>query len=203
MHIEPVTLTGVHVRLEPLTQEHHGDLCRVGLDPELWKWTTSQVLTPEDMRAYIETALQWLADGTALPFAVVPLALGRAAGSTRYANIDRANRRLEIGWTWYGRAFQRTAVNTECKYLLLRHAFEALGAVRVEFKTDALNERSRAALLRIGAKEEGILRNHMITWSGRRRHSVYYSVIAEEWPAVKHGLEERLRMADRTASNNV
>jgi RimJ/RimL family protein N-acetyltransferase len=193
MHVEPVTLWGTHVRLEPLTREHHADLCRVGLDPELWQWTTSDVRTAGDMQAYIATALQWLADGTALPFAVVPLDVGRAVGSTRFANIDRANRRLEIGWTWYGRAYQRTATNTESKYLLLRHAFETLGAVRVEFKTDSLNERSRAALVRIGAKEEGILRNHMITWSGRLRHSVYYSVIAEEWPEVKRRLEERLR----------
>jgi RimJ/RimL family protein N-acetyltransferase len=180
------------VRLEPLRPEHHADLCRVGLDPDLWKWTTSQVRTPEEMRAYIDTALQWQAEGTALPFAVVPLALGRAAGSTRYANVDRANRRVEIGWTWYGREYQRTGVNTESKYLLIKHAFEVLGAVRVEFKTDSLNEPSRAAILRIGAKEEGILRNHMITWSGRLRHSVYYSVIAEEWPEVKRALESRL-----------
>ncbi len=192
MQLEPVTFSGRVVRLEPLTLEHHADLCRAGLDPELWQWAPTVIRTPDDMREYIETALRWQAEGSALAFAVVPLAHGRAAGSTRYANVDLANRRLEIGWTWYARAFQRTGVNTESKYLLLKHAFETLGAVRVEFKTDSLNARSRAALLRIGATEEGTLRNHMITWSGRLRHSVYYSVIAEEWPDVRRRLEEKL-----------
>ena len=164
----------------------------MGLDEELWRWIPQPVRTPEEMRAYIETALRWQAEGTALPFATIGKAAGLAIGSTRFGNIDRANRRAEIGWTWLGLKWQRTAANSEAKYLMLRHAFETLGCVRVEFKTDSLNERSRAALLRIGAKEEGILRNHMITSSGRLRHSVYYSIIGSEWPAVKAHLEHIL-----------
>ena len=188
----PVTLEGRHVRLEPLSLAHQDGLCAVGLDAELWRWAQTSLATPADMRAYIETALTWQAQGTALPFAIVARATGQVVGSTRYANIERADRRLEIGWTWIARAAQRTPVNTEAKYLLLRHAFEVLGCNRVEFKTDVLNERSRAALLRIGAKQEGVLRSHMITASGRVRDSVYFSIIAAEWPAVKVGLEAKL-----------
>ncbi len=188
----PVTLEGRHVRLEPLSLAHHDRLCAVGLDAELWRWGLSALATPADMRAYIETALTWQAQGTAVPFAIIARATGQVVGSTRYANIERADRRLEIGWTWLARAAQRTPANTEAKYLLLRHAFEVLGCIRVEFKTDVLNERSRAALLRIGAKQEGILRSHMIAASGRIRDSVYFSIIAGEWPAVKTGLEQKL-----------
>jgi len=188
----PVTLEGRHVRLEPLLLAHHDRLCAVGLDAELWRWAQTTLATPADMRAYVETALTWQAQGTALPFAIVARANGKVVGSTRYANIERTDRRLEIGWTWIARAAQRTPVNTEAKYLLLRHAFEVLGCIRVEFKTDVLNERSRAALLRIGAKQEGVLRSHMITASGRVRDSVYFSIVAAEWPAVKAGLEEKL-----------
>jgi RimJ/RimL family protein N-acetyltransferase len=146
------------------------------------------------MRAYIETALEGQAAGIALPFATIARATGRAIGSTRFANIDRANRHVEIGWTWLGEKCQRTAANTEAKYLMLRHAFETWRCLRVEFKTDSLNERSRAALLRIGAKEEGIFRNHVITWTGRIRHSVYYSIVDSEWPAVKAHLQDKLGM---------
>lgn len=192
MQLRPVVLEGEHVRLEPLSLERLDQLCEVGLDEGLWRWTTTRVLTREEMRAYVETALTWQAAGTALPFTIVARATGRAVGSTRYANVDRANRRVEIGWTWLGREWQRTAANTEAKYLLLRHAFEQLGCLRVEFKTDSLNQRSRAALLRIGAREEGTLRNHMVTWNGRIRHSVYFSVIEGEWPEVKAGLERKL-----------
>ena len=188
----PVTLEGRHVRLEPLSLAHQDGLCAVGLDAELWRWAQTSLVTPADMRAYIETALAWQAQGTALPFAILARATGQVVGSTRYANIERADRRLEIGWTWIARAAQRTPVNTEAKYLLLRHAFEVLGCIRVEFKTDVLNERSRAALLRIGAKQEGVLRSHMITASGRVRDSVYFSIVAAEWPAVKAGLEGKL-----------
>jgi len=188
----PVTLEGRHVRLEPLSLAHHDRLCAVGLDAELWRWGLSTLATPADMRAYIETALAWQAQGTALPFAIVARTTGQVVGSTRYANIERADRRLEIGWTWLARAAQRTPANTEAKYLLLRHAFEVLGCIRVEFKTDVLNERSRAALLRIGAKQEGILRSHMITASGRIRDSMYFSIVAGEWPVVKAGLEQKL-----------
>lgn len=189
LHVEPVTLEGALVRLEPLAMTHYAQLCQVGLDEELVRITQSYAPTPDGLRTYIEKALQRQGDGTALPFAVIAKAVDRAIGSSRYAAIDRANRRLEIGWTWYGREWQRTAVNTETKYLMLRHAFEALGCVRVEFKTDILNARSRAALLRIGAKEEGIFRQHMIMPDGRVRNTVYFSIINDEWPQVKARLE--------------
>jgi RimJ/RimL family protein N-acetyltransferase len=144
------------------------------------------------MAAYIEAALNEEERGVSLPFAIVDKAAGRAVGSTRYGNIDRTNHRVEIGWTWIAREWQRTAINTEAKYLLLRHAFESLGCMRVELKTDSLNERSRAAILRIGAREEGVFRNHMVTASGRIRHTVYFSIIDSEWPAVKARLEAKL-----------
>ena len=185
MFVELVTLEGQDIRLEPLSLHHHAQLCEVGLDEELWRWIPQAVRTPDEMRAYIETALEGRAAGIALPFATIARATGRAIGSTRFANIDRANRHVEIGWTWLGKKCQRTAANTEAKYLMLRHAFETWRCLRVEFKTDSLNERSRAALLRIGAKEEGIFRNHVITWTGRIRHSVYYRIVDSEWPAVK------------------
>jgi len=192
MNVQPVTLEGRHVRLEPLTLAHHADLCGAGLDEELWRWIPKAVRTAEGMREYIEIALRAQQDGSALPFATVERASGRAIGSTRFGNIDRGNRRLEIGWTWIGRQWQRTAVNTEAKYLMLRHAFETLGAMRVELKTDSLNERSRRAILRLGAVEEGTFRKHMMTESGRVRHTVYFSVIDEEWAGVKARLEGRL-----------
>ena len=144
------------------------------------------------MKNYLSTALQWQSEGAAIPFAIIEKESGKAIGSTRYGNIDNVNRRLEIGWTWISRTWQRTAVNTETKYLLLKHAFETLKCIRVEFKTDSRNEQSRKALLRIGAKEEGVFRNHMITPSGRLRHSVYYSIIDSEWNDVKKRLEEKL-----------
>jgi RimJ/RimL family protein N-acetyltransferase len=192
MVVAPVVLEGLHVRLEPLSLAHHAGLCEVGLDAELLRWTEAYEPTPEGLRAYIEAALRMQAEGIALPFAVISRAVGRPIGSTRYGNIDRAHRRLEIGWTWYARPWQRTAVNTETKYLLLRHAFETLGCIRVEFKTDALNDRSRRALLRIGAKEEGLLRRHMRLPSGRIRDTVYYSIIDEEWPVVQRRLQALL-----------
>ena len=192
MVVSPVILEGQHARLEPLSSEHHAALCEVGLDEDLWRWTTYRVTSTEEMRRYIETALGEQASGASLPFATIEKLTGRAVGSTRFGNIDCANRRLEIGWTWVARNWQRTAVNTEAKYLMLRHAFDTLGAIRVEFKTDSLNERSRRAILRLGAKEEGTFRNHMIVHDGRLRHSVYYSIINEEWPAVRAALEERM-----------
>jgi len=193
MIVEPVTLEGKHVRLEPLSLAHHAALCEAGLDEDLWRWIAAPVRTPEEMRAYIETALSEQAAGRALPFATIERASGRAIGSTRYGNIDRPNRRVEVGWTWIARPWQRTAVNSEAKYLMLRHAFETLGCIRVELKTDSLNERSRKAIARIGAQEEGTFRNHMITASGRIRHTVYYSIVDSEWPAVKVSLEKKLR----------
>jgi len=192
MRVTPVTLEGRHVRLEPLAKAHLAGLAEVGLDEELWRWIPTAVRTREEMAAYIETALQEQERGVSLPFAILEKATGRAIGSTRYGNIDRTHHRVEIGWTWVAREWQRTAMNTDAKYLLLKHAFESLGCMRVELKTDSLNEKSRAAILRIGAKEEGIFRNHMITASGRIRHSAYYSIIDSEWPAVKARLEAKL-----------
>jgi RimJ/RimL family protein N-acetyltransferase len=193
MVIGPVVLEGGCVRLEPLTVEHTAGLAEVGLDGDLWKWIPMPVRTQEEMRAYVQTALNEQAAGSALPFALIEKSTGRTIGSTRYGNIERTHHRLEIGWTWVAREWQRTAINTEAKYLLLRHAFETLKCMRVELKTDSLNARSRAAILRIGAREEGTFRNHMITASGRIRHTVYFSIIDSEWPAVKAALEARLR----------
>lgn len=193
MVIAPVILQGRHVRLEPLTPEHAAGLAEVGLDDDLWKWIPTPVRTPEEMSAYVHAALQEQATGFTLPFALIEKSSGRVIGSTRYANIEPAHHRLEIGWTWVARPWQRTAINTEAKYLLLRHAFETLKCMRVELKTDSLNEKSRAAILRIGASQEGIFRNHMMTASGRIRHTVYFSIIDSEWPEAKARLEARLR----------
>jgi len=190
----PVTLEGRFVRLEPLAKTHHVSLCAIGLDPDLWELIPYRVSTPEDMAAYIQSALDAQAAGTALPFATVHAPSGQIVGSTRYMNIDQANRRLEIGATWIARPWRRTAVNTEAKYLMLRHAFETLGCIRVELKTDALNQRSRHAIRRIGATEEGTLRQHVITWSGRLRDSVYFSILDSEWPRVKQDLEKKLSL---------
>ena len=193
MNLEPVILTGETVRLEPLTLNHHEALCRVALDKELWRWTVSQVLTPDAMRRYIEAALKERDAGTMMPFATVDLRTGQVVGSTRFGNIDRANRRVEIGWTFVAPPWQRTRVNTEAKYLMLQYAFETLACIRVELKTDALNVRSRAAILRLGATEEGTLRNHMIAAEGRIRDTVYFSIIESEWPRVKASLQNKLR----------
>jgi N-acetyltransferase len=167
-------------------------LCEIGLDPELWRWIPTQVRSPQEMTEYIRLALQGQADGNALPFANVERSSGRVIGCTRYMNIDKANRHVEIGSTWIGKPWQRTAVNTEAKYLMLRHAFETLGCFRVELKTDALNHQSRNAILRIGAIQEGIFRKHVLCWDGRLRDSVYFSVIDSEWPGVKARLEEKM-----------
>ena len=196
MRVEPVTLEGAVVRLQPLTLGHLDALCAVGLDEELWRVTMTRCRTRDDMREFVEDALGLQGQGVALPFATVERASGRVVGSTRFGNIDVPNRRAEIGWTWVARPWQRTAVNTEAKYLMLRHAFETLGCLRVEFKTDALNDRSRAALRRIGAVEEGVFRYHqIIPHTGRLRDSVYFSIIAPEWPGVKAELERKLSRA--------
>lgn len=191
--LDPITLEGHHVTLQPLTLAHVDALCRVGLDPDLWTWTNDAIESPEKMRAYVETALAEQAAGKSLPFATVERATGTVVGSTRYGNIALADRKVEIGWTWIGRAWHRTAVNTEAKLLMLRHAFDTLGCIRVELKTDRLNSRSRNAIARLGAVEEGTLRQHMITASGRIRDTVYYSVLDREWPEVKARLEAFLR----------
>ena len=192
MNIHPIILEGKGVRLEPLTQAHHAQLCEVGLDDELWRLTTTIIRTPEDMKKYIDAAAKDFSDGKALPFAIIEKASGKAVGSTRFGNIDPTHRRVEIGWTWIARQWQRTFINTETKYLLLSHAFDTLGCMRVEFKTDSTNSRSRNALMRIGAKEEGVFRNHMIMPGGRIRHSVYFSIIDSEWNEVKRELEKKL-----------
>jgi RimJ/RimL family protein N-acetyltransferase len=193
MRLAPVTLEGGSVRLEPLTESHHAALCEIGLDPELWRLIPYRVTTAEEMLDYIRTALAGQAAGNTIPFVTVERASGGVVGSTRFMNIDAANRRVEIGATWLAQSWRRTAINTEAKYLMLRHAFETLGCIRVELKTDALNERSRAAILRIGAREEGTLRQHMLTWSGRLRDTVYFSIIDSEWPGVKASLEAKLK----------
>jgi RimJ/RimL family protein N-acetyltransferase len=188
MKIEPVTLAGRAVRLEPLSKSHHAGLCEVGLDEDLWKVIPYRVTTPEEMTEYIARAQT----GSVLAFATIDIASGRPVGSTRFMNIDVANRRVEIGSTFVGKAWQRTVVNTEAKYLMLRHAFETWHCFRVELKTDVLNQRSRAAILRLGAKEEGTLRRHTLTWSGRVRDTVYFSILDSEWPGVKANLERML-----------
>jgi RimJ/RimL family protein N-acetyltransferase len=190
--LAPLTLEGRVVRLEPLSLAHLPALAEVGLAAEIWRWMLSEPRTDADLQAWIAAALAEQAAGREVPFATVERASGRAVGSTRYLNIEPGHRRLEIGYTWLAPAWQGTALNTEAKLLLLGHAFELLGARRVEFKTDSLNERSRRALAAIGATEEGTLRNHMLTAAGRQRHSVYFSVIVEEWPRVRQQLQARL-----------
>ncbi len=192
MNVGPVTLEGRVVRLAPLGRHHLDALCAVGLEPSLWALTTISVATREDMRAYVESALTEQAAGTAIPFATVERASGTVVGSTRFANAVPEHARVEIGWTWIAAPWQRTAVNTEAKYLMLRHAFEVLGCRRVELKTSARNLRSQAAMRRIGATEEGTLRKHMINADGSARHSVYFSVIDDEWPQVRARLEALL-----------
>jgi len=192
MQIKPIILEGTIVRLEPLSMSHVDGLSAVGIDEELWRYTTTVIRNRGDLERYVEAALELQKEGKALPFAIIEKTSGRALGSTRYGNIDGPNKRVEIGWTWVAPAWQRTPVNTECKYLLLKHAFETLGCIRVEFKTDSTNMKSRNALARIGAMEEGVFRNHMIMPGGRLRHSVYYSIVDSEWEALKRGLEAKL-----------
>jgi N-acetyltransferase len=190
--IEPVTLHGALVRLEPLSLDHLPGLAEVGLDPAIWQWTTARPTTTGELRAWAETALGNRDAGNEFPFATIDQATGRPIGSSRFMNIALEHHRVEIGWTWVAPAWQRTGANREAKLLMLGHAFGTLGCRRVEFKTDSLNEPSRTALLGIGAQFEGIFRNHMVMLDGRMRHSAYYSVIDEEWPAVKAGLERSL-----------
>jgi len=191
----PVTLEGNSVRLEPLTEAHVPALAEVGCDDRIWRLMRYGLIRTEDeMRGWVRHLLEGQAAGMDLPFAVIQLASGRVAGATRYMEIHPEHRGLEIGGTWYGLEFQRTRVNTECKYLLLRHAFEGLGVIRVQFKADLCNERSWQAIERLGAKREGILRNQTILPDGVRRDSVYYSIIDGEWPGVKERLEGMLGM---------
>jgi N-acetyltransferase len=194
MKIEQVTLEGEFVRLEPLSLEKHfTGLCEVGINEDLWRWTTNQVRNADEMREYLETALDEQRRGVSLPFATVEKQSGRIAGLTRYGNISAENRRVEIGWTWVAQEFQRTFVNTEAKLLMLTHAFETWKCHRVELKTDVLNSRSRAAIARLGAKEEGVLRKHIITQSGRVRDTIYFSILDDEWQQVKINLLNKLK----------
>ena len=191
MEVKPVLLTGRHVRLEPMTEEHVPGLAQIGVGQTFWDFMLyGNINTVDDMRNWVREILSRAEKGTDLPFVAIHLASGRVAGATRYLNIMPKDRGLEIGGTWYGSEFQRTPVNTECKYLLLQHAFEILGCIRVQLKTDLRNERSQKAIERIGAVKEGVLRNHMILPDGRYRHSVFYSILDTEWPTVKQRLEE-------------
>jgi RimJ/RimL family protein N-acetyltransferase len=190
--VTPITLEGSHVKLHPLSESHLDALCEVGLDPELWKWIPIQVLDRDQMMSYIRAALSDQEKGISLPFATIDRKSKQVIGSTRFMSIDVPNKRVEIGATWIAKPWQRSAINTEAKYLMMRHAFETWGVNRVEWKTDALNTQSRNAILRLGAKQEGIFRQHIVTWSGRLRDSVYFSVIAPEWPEVKKALEAKI-----------
>jgi N-acetyltransferase len=190
----PLTLEGSVVRLEPIRREHaeiFWEVAKNDLD-DIFRWIPYSMKTPEDFQKVVARIFDEQERGESVAFATVERSSGCVIGGTRFMNIDRANRRVEIGWTWIAPAWQRTAVNTEAKYLMLRHAFEVWGCFRVELKTDALNQKSRNAILRIGAKEEGTLRRHVITWTGRVRDSVYFSILDNEWPVVKAKLEARL-----------
>jgi len=183
--VEPVVLEGSRIRMEPLRPDHLADLALVAFDPALWRWT---IMGPQDetgLRRWLDVALANADAGTERPFATIDLGSGRAIGSSRFLSIVPEHLRLEIGWTWVATAFQRSGVNREAKLLQLSHAFETLGANRVEFKTHSRNERSRTALAGIGATFEGVFRNHMIMPDGSIRHSAYFSVVAEEWPEIK------------------
>jgi RimJ/RimL family protein N-acetyltransferase len=193
MKIEPITLTGQTVRLVPLQPAHVPELTLAGSDPGIWHYMRyGNIDNQTDMAAFVDDLLAHQARGTDLPFTVIHRKTGKAIGMTRYLSIEVENRGLEIGGTWYAVAYQHTAVNTECKFLLLRHAFEDLGCIRVQIKTDLRNERSQRAIERIGAIREGVLRDHMILPDGTVRSSVYYSVLAREWPAVKTHLSQLL-----------
>lgn len=192
MKIASVVLEGQHVRLEPLTHTHKDALIAAAGDGQLWNSDVTVVPSAGTIHDYIEDALRGLQSGTELPFVIVRKETGEVVGTTRFYEILPADRRVAIGYTWLASSAQRTPVNTEAKLLLLEHAFEEWQCVRVEFITDVLNEQSRTAILRLGAKQEGILRNHMIMPSGRIRDSVFFSVIVEEWPEVRANLEGRL-----------
>ena len=193
MKVEKIRLEGEFVRLEPLEIGHLEKLCEVGLDESLWLWTANIIKTSADMKGYIETALDEFRRGVSLPFVTIEKSSDKIVGSTRFGNIDAKNRKTEIGWTWINPCWQRTFVNTEAKLLMLTHAFETWNYVRVELKTDVLNEKSQKAMLRLGAQKEGVLRRHLITDAGRIRDTVYFSILDSEWQTVKANLEEKLR----------
>ena len=187
---DPITLEGRLVRLEPMDRAHLDGLAEVAFDPTLWQWTLARPTDRAGLEEWMEAALWNAESGSELPFVTVERSSGRPIGSSRYLNIVPEHRRLEIGWTWVGTAWQRGGANREAKLLMLQHAFEALGCMRVEFKTDSQNDKARRSLLGIGSTFEGIFRNHMVMPEGRIRHSAYYSVTDEEWPDVKARLTE-------------
>ncbi|NBB11891.1 GNAT family N-acetyltransferase [Pseudomonas sp. SLFW] len=189
---EQVTLTGNSVTLLPLQAEHAASLVQAAEDGELWNMKVTVIPGPTTVESYIATALAGRAAGTVMPFAIVHRATGKIVGSTRFWKIDRKHRKLEIGHTWLGQSVQRSGLNTEMKFLLLEYAFEVMQCVRVQFTTDELNEKSRAAILRIGAKQEGIVRHERIMPDGRKRNSVRFSIIDDEWPDVKAMLREKM-----------
>lgn len=188
-----VSLIGQHVKLLPLQPIHAQDLLRAAADGKLWELKVTVVPGPDTVDDYIATAMRGRAAGTVMTFVIISMATGKIVGTTRFWKIDRANRKAEIGHTWLSASAQRTAINTEAKYLMLAYAFETLGCVRIQFTTDELNEKSRAAILRIGAKQEGIIRHERIMPDGRKRNSVRFSIIDTEWPAVKAMLEAKLQ----------
>ncbi|MGH2532722.1 MAG: GNAT family N-acetyltransferase [Thermomicrobiales bacterium] len=196
MEFAPVTLEGRWARLEPLTRQHAEGLLAAAADETIWRWMPTRLTTIEEVRAWIGTALAARATGTELPFAIVDRERGEVVGSTRFMEIQAAHRGVEIGWTWLGRDARRTPINTECKYLLLRHAFEAWECLRVQLKTDRRNDRSRRAIERIGGQFEGIHRNHRVLPDGTVRDTAFYSIVEREWPGVKAWFEGRL---DRTS----
>lgn len=200
MDILPITLEGQHVRLEPLSPAHEKSLIAAASDGQLWNSTVTIVPDETNMAAYIGEALQGQAQGVHLPFVIIQKSLGQVVGSTRFYNIDQNNRGVEIGYTWLAASAQRTSVNTETKLLLLTHAFEVWRCIRVAFITDVLNQQSRTAIVRLGAREEGILRNHMIMPNGRVRDSVSLSIIESEWPEVKALLEAKLNSTETAAT---
>lgn len=191
--LQPVTLEGDVVRLEPLTAGHADALAAVGLHPELWRLQPEPVATAEDMRRYVDRALIAQREGACLPFAIVQQRSGEVIGATRYMDIALPHKRLEIGATWLTPAAQRSGANTEAKFLLLQHAFETIGIMRVVFKTELGNAQSRQAILRLGGVEEGVFRKHLITQSGRTRDMVYYAILDKDWPTVKTRLLARMR----------
>ena len=193
MKIEPLVLEGKHVRLEPMRVDHLPALCDVGLEPSLWKWTGNVVESAADIEMYVRNAMSERDLGTALPFVTIERVSGKVVGSTRFGNIDMLNLKAEIGWTWINPQWQRSAINTEAKLLMLTHAFETWKCIRVELKTDANNKVSQKAIKRIGGVKEGILRNHMITETGRYRDSVYFSIIESEWESAKANLASKIR----------
>ena len=191
--VSPVTLQGKYVRLEPLNESHIPGLTEIGAGQDFWNFMLyGDMKTEDDMRNWVLDIMGRGQRGTDLPFAVIYLESGQGAGATRYLNIVPHDRGLEVGGTWYGLDFQRTAVNTECKYLLFTHAFEVLKCIRLQIKTDSRNVRSQKAIERLGAKKEGVLRNHMILPDGYIRHSVFYSILDTEWPEVKINLEKMM-----------